>query len=145
MELKLPMELTDIEACIPHRYPFLLIDRVLELTPKVNLVAIKNCSGSDPILQGHFPGMPVFPGVLMIEALAQASAILGHYSKEDGYDQVLLTEVTSARFRRKVIPGDTLRLEVKLVKMRQPFFWFEGHATVDGETAAKVTFSALMK
>jgi len=139
------MELPDIEKCLPHRYPFLFIDRVTDLKPSESLIAIKNCSASDPILQGHFPGMPVFPGVLMIEALAQASAILGYYSKDDGYDQVLLTEVSGARFRRKVVPGDTLKLEIRLARMRQPFFWFEGEASVEGEMAAKVTFSALMK
>lgn len=145
MDVNLPMELRDIERCLPHRHPFLLVDRVLELTPGESLVAVKNCSVSDPILQGHFPGNPVLPGVLMIEALAQASAILGYYSKDDGYDQVLLTEVSSARFRKQVVPGDVLRLEIHLKKMRQPFFWFEGNASVDGELAATVSFSALMK
>ena len=139
------MELTEIESCIPHRYPFLFIDRVLELKPGEKLVAIKNCSIGDPVLQGHFPGDPVFPGVLMIEALAQASTILGYFSKKDGYEQVLLTEVSSARFRRKVIPGDCLRLEVCLQKTRPPFFWFDGRVLVDDNTAAQVTFSALMK
>ncbi len=145
MDFKLPMDIETIQKCIPHRYPFLLIDRVLEAIPHERIVAIKNISFSDPFLQGHFPGNPVVPGVLVIEAIAQAAAVLGHLSYEDGLSVCALTEVSAARFRRKIIPGDVLRLEVTVLKRRPPFFWFEAVCTVDGEHAAEVKLSAFIK
>lgn len=141
----IPMSTVDIQRCIPHRYPFLLIDRVLEAEPQARIVAIKNISYTEPVLQGHFPGNPVFPGVLIIEAIAQAAAVLGHLSYEGGLTQCLLTEVTEARFRRPVVPGDVLRLDVRINKRRPPFFWFETNCTVDGETVAEVKLSAYIK
>ena len=143
-DLTLPMDIMSIEKCIPHRYPFLLIDRVTELEPKKHVVATKAISIADPILQGHFPDFPIFPGVLLVEAMAQASAVLGHFSKEGGLKEVLLAEVGEARFKRKVVPGDQLELRVELIKVRAPFAWFTGTATVDGELAAKAKFSALI-
>ncbi len=140
-DFKVPMNIQDIEKCIPHRYPFLLIDRVLEYAVGERIVAIKNVSMVDPILQGHFPGNPIVPGVLIVEAMAQASAVLGKLTETD-CSSCLLTEVTEARFRRQVVPGDTLRMDVKVLRRRKPFFWFEGEATVDGEPAAFVKFSA---
>lgn len=145
LDIKLPMDIEAIQKCIPHRYPFLLIDRVLEAVPHERIVAIKNISFSDPMLQGHFPGNPVVPGVLVIEAIAQAAAVLGHLSYEDGLSVCALTEVSSARFRRKIIPGDVLRLEVLVLKRRPPFFWFEAVCMVDGELAAEVKLSAYIK
>ncbi len=142
---KMPMDVTDIMKCIPHRFPFLLIDRVLEASPHERIVATKNVSYSDHFLQGHFPGNPVMPGVLMIEAIAQATAVLGHLSYDVGLSTCYLTEVTSARFRRPVVPGDTLRIEATVLKRRAPFFWFEAVCTVDGETAAEVKLSAFIK
>ena len=144
-ELKLPLNVHDIEACIPHRYPFLLIDRVIALTPNESVVALKSISGSDPILQGHFPGNPVYPGVLLVEGMAQTSAVLGLYSSGKPFDHVLLTEIEKVRFRQKVEPGVVLRYEVKLEKRRGHFFWFTGEAKVNDELVAHVTFSALMK
>ena len=140
-----PLDMNVIQKCLPHRYPFLLIDRVTSFVPKDSLAAIKNISISDPIFQGHFPGNPVYPGVLMIEAMAQASAILGHYSKEEPYQAVLLTEISQARFRRKVIPGDVLEISIVIDRSRDPFFWFKGEARVDGDLASKAVISALMK
>ena len=142
---KMPMDIAAIQKCIPHRYPFLLIDRVLEAVPHERIVAIKNVSFSEPLLQGHFPGNPIFPGVLIVEALAQAAAVLGHLSYEKGLIQCLLTEVTSARFRRPVVPGDTMKFDVRVAKRRQPFFWFDTTCTVDGELTAEVKLSAAMK
>jgi 3-hydroxyacyl-[acyl-carrier-protein] dehydratase len=143
--LVLPLGIEEIQGCIPHRYPFLLVDKVIELVPNESIVAIKNISMSDPILQGHFPNFPVFPGVLMIEGMAQASAILGRYSREQDFHQVLLTEISECRFRHKVVPGDQLRFEVSLEKKREPFFWFKGTVVIDGRSVASATFSALMK
>lgn len=143
--LKFPMDIQEIQKCIPHRYPFLLIDRVLEAAPNERIVAVKNVSMADPVLQGHFPGNPVVPGVLIVEAMAQAAAVLGHLSYEQGLTTCYLTEVTSARFRKPVVPGDVMRFEVKVAKRRPPFFWFEAQCLVDGEVVADVKLSAFIK
>lgn len=145
MAIKFPMDIQAIEKCIPHRYPFLLIDRVLEASPNERIVALKNVSMTDPVLQGHFPGNPVVPGVLIVEAMAQAAAVLGHLSYEQGLTTCYLTEVQSARFRKPVVPGDTMRFEVKVAKRRPPFFWFEAQALVDDEPVADVKLSAYIK
>lgn len=145
MPLILPFGVEQIQRCIPHRYPFLLVDQVIELVPNQSIVAVKNISISDPILQGHFPGFPVFPGVLMIEGMAQASGILGRYSRDHDYQEVLLTEITNCRFRQKVVPGDQIRFEVCLEKKREPFFWFKGNVTISGKSVASASISALMK
>ncbi len=144
-DLKMPMDINAIQKCIPHRYPFLLIDRVLELVPHEHIVAIKNVSMSEPMLQGHFPGNPVFPGVLIVEGIAQAAAVLGHLSYEKGLTQCLLTEVRAARFRRQVVPGDVMRFEVRVAKRRPPFFWFDAKCLIDGEITAEVEISAYIK
>jgi 3-hydroxyacyl-[acyl-carrier-protein] dehydratase len=143
--MKLPLSIEDIQNCIPHRYPFLLVDQVIALIPNESIIAVKNVSISDPILQGHFPNFPVYPGVLMIEGMAQASAILGRYSRDKDYQQVLLTEITDCRFRQKVVPGEQLRFEVHLEKKRDPFFWFKGTVYSGERSVASATISALMK
>jgi 3-hydroxyacyl-[acyl-carrier-protein] dehydratase len=140
-----PMGIEEIKQCIPHRYPFLLLDRVLEATPHERIVAVRNISFSDPVLQGHFPDRPVYPGVLIVEAIAQAAAVLGHLSFAAGLSQCLLTEVSSARFRRQVVPGDVLTFDVRVVRRRTPFFWFEATASVGSELAAEVNLSAFIK
>ena len=141
-ELKMPLNVTDIQSLIPHRAPFLLIDRILSMKVDELIVAQKNVSISDPILQGHFPGNPVMPGVLIIEAMAQASAVLGKLSDGSATNSCLLTEIGEARFRRLIVPGDILTIEVRVVKRRKPFFWFSGEARVGDEIAANVNFSA---
>lgn len=145
VELKLPLESKMIERCIPHRYPFLLVDKVIALEPKKMVKAIKNVSLSDPILQGHFPHQPVFPGVLLIEGMAQASAVLAYFSKPEGFTDILLTEVSQARFRRMIIPGDTLIFEVIIDRIRGNFGWFHGEASIDNEVVATCKFSALVR
>lgn len=141
-ELQLPWGIGQIEKAIPHRYPFLLVDRVLEITPKKHILAIKNISVSDPVLQGHFPGFPVFPGVMMVEGLAQAAGILSYVSLEKSITQMLLTEVQNARFRRLVQPGDVLTYKVEVTKSRGKFFWFSGVASVGDEVAVECDLSA---
>ncbi|SME99588.1 3-hydroxyacyl-ACP dehydratase FabZ [Pseudobacteriovorax antillogorgiicola] len=136
------MDVIEIQRHLPHRYPFLLIDRVHDYKAYDFIKGCKAVSVCEPILQGHFPGNPVMPGVLMIEALAQASAILGKVSKGEACDTCLLTEVTESRFRRMVVPGDVLELDVKLLKSRKDFFWFSGEASVNGEMAAIAKFTA---
>ena len=144
-DYSMPMDVNDIMECIPHRYPFLLIDRILEVTPNERIVAIKNISYSDPYLQGHFPGNPLVPGVLLVEGMAQASAVLGHLSTENGLKTCYLTEINSSRFRKPVVPGDRLRIELSVLRKRLPFFWFDAQAYADTEVVAEVKFSALMK
>ncbi len=129
---------------LPHRYPFLLVDRVIEATPGSSIRAIKVVSSLDPYLQGHFPGNPIMPGVLIIEALAQAAGILSRISYPERKSNCLLTEIDSARFRRQVVPGDSLELSVKALKQRKDFFWFEAFATVNGELAASANITAKM-
>jgi 3-hydroxyacyl-[acyl-carrier-protein] dehydratase len=144
LDTKMPMGIAEIQQCIPHRYPFLLLDRVNEYTPGKGLVALKNVSFTDPHLQGHFPNNPVMPGVLQIEALAQASAVFGKLEVPT-MTTCFLTEVSSARFRRLVVPGDTMLLTVKLEKRRSMFFWFTGEITIGSEVASQINFSAKLE
>ena len=144
-DLKLPMDVAAIQKCIPHRHPFLLIDRVLEAVPHERVVALKSISAGEPSLQGHFPGQPVYPGVLIVESVAQAAGVLGHITYEQGLSQCMLTEIQSARFRRPVVPGETIRIDVRVLKRRIPFFWFDANCTVDGEEVAHVVLSAYIK
>ncbi len=138
----LPMETPDIERCIPHRYPFLLIDRVYAYSVGEFIHAAKAISISDPILQGHFPGDPVVPGVVIVEGMAQASAVLGRLTAQTEDSACLLMEIQRTRFRRKVIPGDILEFFVRIIKSRGSFLWFEGEAKVGGDLAASCQFSA---
>ncbi|MGE0173501.1 MAG: 3-hydroxyacyl-ACP dehydratase FabZ [Oligoflexales bacterium] len=142
LDFKLPMRVSEIERCIPHRYPFLLIDKIVEYEKGAFIKAVKTVSGADPILQGHFPGNPVLPGVIIVEAMAQASAVLGKLTKGDKCDTCLLMEINEARFKRVVTAGDVLDLTIKVVKQRADFFWFSGEAHVGNELAATAQFSA---
>ena len=140
-EYEAPLGVEEIQKIIPHRHPFLMLDRVTEFTKEKDIVALKNMSHSDPIFQGHFPGNPVFPGVLMVEAMAQASAVLGMISRPESR-HCFLTEVNDARFRMPVTCGDTLRINVKVMKMRSGFFWFEGEGYVEDKQVVSAGFSA---
>jgi 3-hydroxyacyl-[acyl-carrier-protein] dehydratase len=126
---------------IPHRYPVLLIDRVIELEPGKRVVAIKNVTNNEPQFTGHFPGRPIMPGVLMVEALAQAGAVAVLSLPEYHGKLALFAGIDECRFRRTVLPGDTLRLEVTLDKLRGVFGRGRGVATVDGEIAVEATIS----
>ena len=131
-----------VQKMLPHRYPFLLVDKVLDYRPHEYIRAIKMVSGLDPYLQGHFPDHPVMPGVLIVEAMAQASGILGRLSFPERCNSCLLTELGETRFRRQVVPGDCLELYISFEKQRKDFFWFQGVAKVDGEVAASASFTA---
>lgn len=130
---------------LPHRYPFLLVDRVLELDDQ-HALTLKNVTFNEPFFMGHFPGHPVMPGVLIVEALAQSAGVLairiaGH---ADGKNRLLmLTGLDRVRFRRPVIPGDQLRMEVRLLKFRAPLWKMEAVARVDGELVAEGEISAM--
>lgn len=132
------MENKDIKKYVPHRYPFLLVDRVLSYELNKSLVAIKNVTANEPYFQGHFPRRPVMPGVLIIEALAQAAGILQVKSldlPEDHEDIYFFAGVDNARFKRVVEPGDQLTLEIKVLKIRRDLWKFLGTASVAGEVA----------
>lgn len=128
-----------IKALLPHRYPFLLLDKVLDYTPGETLQAIKNVTVNEPFFLGHFPQKPVMPGVLIVEAMAQAAAILGILSgAEQPEDDVLyyLVGVDKARFRKPVVPGDQLLIEVKFGTVRRNIWKFSVTASVDGKLVA---------
>jgi 3-hydroxyacyl-[acyl-carrier-protein] dehydratase len=137
----LPVDVLRIQQLLPHRYPFLLVDRVLELEPGKRVKAIKNVTINEPFFQGHFPGKPVMPGVLIIEALAQAGGLLTHLSlMGDGdvqHDSLFyLVKVDNARFSRMVVPGDQLELEVALKRTIRNMALYTCVASVDGKEAA---------
>jgi 3-hydroxyacyl-[acyl-carrier-protein] dehydratase len=140
-DLALPLEAADIMRIIPHRYPFLLIDRVVELEPGKRVVAMKGVTANEPQFTGHFPGRPIMPGVLMVEALAQAGAVAVLSLPEYRGKLALFAGIDECRFRRTVLPGDTLRLEVTLDKLRGVFGRGRGVASVDGEVAVEATIS----
>ncbi|BAD39102.1 MAG: 3-hydroxyacyl-[acyl-carrier-protein] dehydratase FabZ [Symbiobacterium thermophilum] len=124
---------------IPHRHPFLLIDRVLELEPGRRVVAVKNVSMNEPVFQGHYPGNPIFPGVLILEAMAQAGAVAVLSQPEFAGKVPLFAGIDDARFRRPVLPGDQLRLEVEMVAMRRGLGVGKGMAYVGDELKAEAT------
>lgn len=131
------MDIQKIQSLLPHRYPFLLIDRVLECEPGKRLVAIKNVSINEPFFQGHFPSKPVMPGVLLIEAMAQATGLLAMESAEVPKEAIYyLVGVDKARFKRPVVPGDQLVFEIEVLKTRREIWVFAAEANVDGKMVA---------
>ncbi|HMO58165.1 MAG TPA: 3-hydroxyacyl-ACP dehydratase FabZ [Roseiflexaceae bacterium] len=131
------LTIEQIMAIIPHRYPFLLIDRILELEPGKRAVGEKLVSVNEPFFQGHFPGRPIMPGVLIIEALAQTGAVAALSLAEYQGKLAFFAGIDGTRFRRMVVPGDTLRLEVTFEKMRRGIGKASAHATVSGEAACE--------
>ena len=134
-----------IQAILPHRYPFLLIDRILEIERLKRIVALKCVSVNEPFFQGHFPGMPVMPGVLIIEAMAQATAALILSEVEDRDSKLIyFTGIDECRFRRPVVPGDVLRIDINLTNLRSRAAKAKGVATVDGQVAAEALLMSAM-
>jgi len=136
--VQLPIDVTAIQKVLPHRYPFLLVDRVVELEPHKRVLAYKNVTCNEPFFNGHFPGHPVMPGVLVIEALAQAGGLLTQFSGHQGADGRLfyLVKVDNARFSKMVVPGDRLDLEVTLKRTIRNMALYIGVARVDGQEVA---------
>ncbi|MDE3103987.1 MAG: 3-hydroxyacyl-ACP dehydratase FabZ [Acidobacteriota bacterium] len=134
------MDINQIMSLLPHRYPFLLLDRVLEIERRQRIVAIKNVTINEPFFQGHFPDFPIMPGVLMIEAVAQAGGCLLLTEFPDRAERLMLfTGIEDARFRRPVVPGDQLRFEVTVVQWRSRAVKMLGIATVEGKVACEAT------
>ena len=139
--VSMPVDVNRIQELLPHRYPFLLVDRVLELEPNKRILAIKNVSINEPFFQGHFPGHAVMPGVLVLEALAQAGGLLTQLSASAevaGKEEKLfyLVKIDNARFSRMVVPGDCLHLEVRLKRLIRNMAMYECSASVDGKQVA---------
>ena len=143
-----PIDIRGIMEYLPHRYPFLLVDRVLELEHGKRIVAIKNVTINEPYFVGHFPHLPVMPGVLMIEALAQAAGILSFETlgrRSDANSVFYFVGIDGARFKRPVVPGDQLRLEVEILRFAKSISKFRGVATVDGAVAAEAELMCTLR
>src|SRR5271155_3432723 len=144
-ESRLVMDISDIMAILPHRYPFLLIDRVIEMERKKRVVAIKNVTANEPHFNGHFPGYPIMPGVLMVEAIAQAGGALLLTEIPDREEKLMVfTGIDSAKFRKPVVPGDQLRLEVTVLNWRTTAVKLLGIGTVDGKVACEATITCML-
>ncbi len=140
------IDIQQVLACLPHRYPFLMVDRVLELVPGERVHALKNVTCNEPFFPGHFPGRPVMPGVLIVEALAQAGGILALQTTQECLEGKLLLfrGIERAKFRRPVVPGDQLHLHVRVDRRRQLFWSFDAEARVDGEVVTDALLSAVV-
>ena len=136
-ERSLPLDAVAIQQIIPHRYPFLLVDRIVELEPGSRAVGLKNVSVNEPFFAGHFPGYPVMPGVLIVEALAQVGAVALLTTDAGAGKLALFAGIDKVRFKRQVRPGDVLRLEVQIGQIRRGIGIGTGTATVDGELACR--------
>ena len=139
------LDSTAIQQILPHRYPFLLVDKIVELEPRTRIVGIKQVTINEEFFAGHFPGAPVMPGVLQIEALAQVGAILALREIEDREKKIpFFTGIESARFRRPVVPGDTLRLEVTALRVGTKVQRMKGVATVDDQIACEAEILSII-
>jgi beta-hydroxyacyl-ACP dehydratase FabZ len=143
-----PTQKWDIEwilSVLPHRYPILLVDRVLEMEPGKRIVAVKNVTINEPVFLGHFPGRPVMPGVLLIEGMAQAGGLLLLHDIPDRQNKLLLfASIEEAKFRRPVVPGDQVRYEIEVLRLRSTYCKLAGKALVDGQLAAEAILSSAM-
>lgn len=140
------IDITRIVQMIPHRYPFLMVDRVINVVKDVKAVGIKNVSINEPFFQGHFPSMPVMPGVLIIESMAQTAAVLVVYTLGAAAEGKLVyfMSIDGARFRKPVVPGDRLEIHVHKAQSRGMVWKFSGEAKVDGRLVAEATFAAMI-
>ncbi|MBW1675341.1 MAG: 3-hydroxyacyl-ACP dehydratase FabZ [Deltaproteobacteria bacterium] len=139
-------DIRKIMELLPHRYPFVLVDRIVEMVPDERIVGLKNVTMNEPFFQGHFPGTPIMPGVLIVEAMAQAGAILANASRseEKRKELIYFMGIDKARFRKPVIPGDQLILEIIPIKRRANVFKMSGKATVAGTLVAEAEVMAMI-
>lgn len=147
------IESKEIMKILPHAFPFLLVDRILEIEPGKRIVGMKNVTYNEPFFPGHFPGQPIMPGVLIVEAMAQTAGVLAFKSipeehlknmEEDQKKEVYFLGLDNVRFRKPVTPGDQLRFEVELTRQRQSIWGFKGKALVDGKVVAEAELLAMM-
>lgn len=139
------IDIDEILELLPHNYPFMLVDRILELEPAKKIVAIKNVTFNEPYFPGHFPQKPIMPGVLIVEAMAQTGGILAFKSFPDKKGSVFFTGIDNARFRKPVTPGDQLKLVIEVIKHRREIWLFDGKAFVDNELVAEAKIMAMLK
>ncbi len=137
------MNVNEIMKLLPHRYPFLLVDRIADLEPGVSARGVKNVTINEPFFQGHFPGQPIMPGVLIIEAMAQVAGVMAFRSGVEG-KIVYFMSIDNAKFRRPVVPGDQVIMDLKVVKQRGNVWKFSGTASVDGKLVSEAEFTAMV-
>jgi 3-hydroxyacyl-[acyl-carrier-protein] dehydratase len=138
------MDIKEIQKLLPHRYPFLLVDRIIDIEPGIKAVGIKNVTINEEFFQGHFPGHPVMPGVLIIEALAQVAGVLAFRSGVSEGRSVYFMSIEKAKFRKPVVPGDQLRLEISVLQQRGNVWKFSGNAVVEEKVVAEAEFTAMV-
>lgn len=138
------MDIKEIRQLLPHRYPFLLVDRIIEINPGATAVGIKNVTINEEFFQGHFPGNPIMPGVLIVEALAQVAGLLSLRSGATAGQLVYFLSIERAKFRKPVVPGDQLKLEVNIVQQRNNVWKFSGNAKVEDKIVAEADFTAMV-
>lgn len=145
--METPMDIKEIMRHIPHRYPFILVDRILELEPNKKVVGLKNVSMNEPFFQGHFPGTPIMPGVLILEAMAQTSGVLAIASMSEKGKSALMyfMGLDQVKFRKMVVPGDQLIMELTVLKQRSKIMKLAGTATVDGQVVAEAQLMATIE
>ena len=141
-----PLQIADIMKILPHRYPMLMVDRIINITKDNGGTGIKNVTINEPFFEGHFPAKPVMPGVLIIEAMAQtAAAYTAHVENLDTSERIVLfMGVDKAKFRRPVVPGDQLHIHVRVAQKRPPVWKFEGKVEVDGKVVCEASFAAML-
>lgn len=137
------MNINEIMKFLPHRYPFLLVDRITDLKPGVSITGLKNITMNEPFFQGHFPGQPIMPGVLIIEAMAQVAGVMAFSSGIEG-KSVFFMSIDNAKFRRPVVPGDQVIMDIKVLKQRGNVWKFSGSAAVDGKVVSEAEFTAMV-
>ena len=137
------IDIKEILSVLPHRYPFLLVDKVVEFEPEIRAVGIKNVTINEPFFQGHFPNNPVMPGVLIVEAMAQVAGIMAFKSGAAGKN-VYFMSIEKVKFRKPVIPGDQLRLEVQVIHKRGNVWKFSGNAFADDQLKSEAEFTAMV-
>jgi 3-hydroxyacyl-[acyl-carrier-protein] dehydratase len=140
------IDIREIQTLLPHTYPFLLVDRILEIEPGKRIVGIKNVTFNEPFFPGHFPGRPIMPGVLIVEAMAQTAGVLAFKSipEEEQGRPVFFLGLDNVRFRKPVVPGDQLRMELEITKHRQAIWGFSGKSYVDGKLVAEADLLAML-
>lgn len=143
--MEMLIDIAEIMDILPHRYPFLLVDRIIELEPRRRIVGIKNVTINEPFFQGHFPGAPVMPGVLILESLAQTAGVLMYHEVTDHQTKLMyLTGMDKVKWRQPVFPGDTLRLELTVLRIKSRYIKLRGEAFVDGQLVAEAEITSLL-